>query len=177
MCVFVCVSLLQRLDELVLLVMVAWLALRIARLTAILQKIRERRRRGLEVLDVAFPDINDDDDDDEEMADVDEEGRHKFNFGRGQSISPRGGGGPSPGRTPTLTTPMPTVTTPTRGGCGSVSGGGSSVATGGDEGGMASPIGCAELAFLASSPCHSPLACSEHLGQVPPMSLASANPG
>ena len=51
---------------------VAWLALRIARLTAILQKIRERRRRGLEVLDVAFPDGADEDEDDEEMGDLEQ---------------------------------------------------------------------------------------------------------
>ena len=44
-----------RLGELLLFIMVGWLALRILRLTAILQKIRERRRRGLEELDVAFP--------------------------------------------------------------------------------------------------------------------------
>ena len=60
-----------QLDELVLLVMVLWIGLRIARLTAILRKIRERRRRGQEVLDVAFNDgdaDNSDEDDDIELA-------------------------------------------------------------------------------------------------------------
>lgn len=42
----------------VLFVMIAWLALRLLRLTAILAKIRERRRAMLSAhhLDVAFPD-------------------------------------------------------------------------------------------------------------------------
>ena len=51
--------------------MVGWLALRIARLTTVVQKLmRERSRRSMAAhLDVAFPDVDDDDDDemDEEL--------------------------------------------------------------------------------------------------------------
>ena len=57
------------LDEVLLLILVCWLALRICRLTAIIQKMRERRRRGMEDLDVSFAEGDDDDDDDDDGDD------------------------------------------------------------------------------------------------------------
>ena len=87
-------SSLARLDELVLLIMVGWLALRIARLTAIVQKIRERHRRGLEALDVAFPDGDDDDDESEDEMSLIEAGRSRGDSG---VIAGAGGGGVATG--------------------------------------------------------------------------------
>ena len=153
-----------RLDELVLLVMVAWLALRIARLTAILQKIRERRRRGLEELDVAFPDggLDDDDDEEENWGECDDVGRIACASSSRAAL---------PIATPIATSPAVgggTPQTPAQAGGGRCGGGspprgsGGSPprgSVGGDEGGLASPIfGGVELSFLGSSPCNSPLA-------------------
>jgi hypothetical protein len=52
-------------EAIVLVIMVAWLVLRVARLTAIVAKIRERRRLTMDHLDVAFPE------EDEEPGDGD----------------------------------------------------------------------------------------------------------
>ena len=46
----------EDLEIVVLLIMLSWLVLRIARLAAILQKIRERRRSTAHHIDIAFPD-------------------------------------------------------------------------------------------------------------------------
>ena len=94
-------SSLARLDELVLLIMVGWLALRIARLTAIVQKIRERHRRGLEALDVAFPDGDDDDDESEDEMSLIEAGRSRGDSGV------IGGGGAATGAQASLVRPPP----------------------------------------------------------------------
>lgn len=52
--------------------MVGWLALRIARLTMVVQKLlRERSRRSMAAhLDIAFPDVEDDDEDEDEESDL-----------------------------------------------------------------------------------------------------------
>ena len=97
-------SSLARLDELVLLIMVGWLALRIARLTAIVQKIRERHRRGLEALDVAFPDGDDDDDESEDEMSLIEAGRSRGDSG---VIAGAGGGGVATGAQASLVRPPP----------------------------------------------------------------------